>query len=52
VSFTVVQGMSAVNYHGDALIDVDNSATNIFIKWIGGGTCTGTKMTAVVEKIN
>jgi hypothetical protein len=42
---------AAGDYHGDAIIDVDNSGTAIIIKWIGGGTCAA-KMTAVLEKIN
>jgi hypothetical protein len=41
---------AAGNYHGSALIDVNNAGTSIVIKWIGGGTTTA-KMSAMVERV-
>lgn len=42
---------AAGNYYGNVLIDVDNSATAIVVKWVGGGT-TAAKMTASIQRLN
>src|SRR5581483_8715919 len=42
---------AAGNYYGCAMIDVNNGAANIVVKWVGGGT-TSAKMTASVERLN
>lgn len=42
---------AAGNYHGEAIIDVNNAGANIVVKWVGGGT-TAAKMTAFVERLN
>lgn len=41
---------AAGNYHGEAMVDVNNAGTAIVIKWTGGGTTTA-KMTATIERI-
>lgn len=41
---------SAGNYSGGMSIDIDNSATNIVVKWVGGGT-TAAKVSATVEQV-
>lgn len=43
---------AAGNYYGEAIIDIDNSATNIVIKYTGAGTSTTAKVSAFVERIN
>ena len=41
---------AASNYHFCRELDVDNSATSIVFKWVGGGTTT-TKMSASIERL-
>lgn len=48
VTFTT---SAAGNYHGEAIIDVNNAAASIVVKWVGGGT-TSAKMTAFAERLN
>ena len=41
---------AAGNYNGCSVIDVNNAAANIVVKWVGGGTTTA-KMSATVERL-
>lgn len=40
----------AGNYFGDAVIDINNAAASIIVKWVGGGTTTA-KMSATIERL-
>ena len=41
---------AAGNYYGSVVIDINNAAANIIVKWVGGGT-TSAKMSALVERL-
>jgi len=41
---------AAGNYSGSTVIDVNNAAAGIIVKWVGGGTTTA-KMSAVIERL-
>jgi hypothetical protein len=41
---------AAGNYYGCSVIDVNNAAASIIVKWVGGGT-TAAKMSATVERL-
>jgi hypothetical protein len=41
---------AAGDYKGDMVIDVNNAAASIIVKWVGGGTTTA-KMSATIERL-